>query len=144
MLEIKLLSYLELLLMLMRLFLCFVFFFFSFSAISLSPLERYTSFLKYENEKKQFENKRIHILKEQLKKRERIRKPTQASQEQRGFLEHEKKQRQFEINRKKAFSTYKKRYKQYHKRQKHILELRLKNLKKIRQQAAIYKKQDPW
>ena len=113
--------------------------FFSFSAISLSPLERYTAFLKYEDQQRRFENNRMNILKERLKKLGKTRKQTQASQKQKGILDHEKKQRQFEINRKKAFSIYKKQYKKYHESKKHTLEIRLSNLEKIRQQAQSVK-----
>ena len=123
-------------------------------------LSYYESYLIFERQKKEFEGNREKLLKLRRKylQKEKKRKSNQnkaylldfsnnvqikglkdssvklkgLSNSESAFFAHQKKQQNFEKQRKKTFSAYKKRYKEYKKQQKKILALRLKAIANLR------------
>lgn len=123
----------------MKLCILLCFFMSGFSALAFSswPWESSEAFLKYEVKKKQLEQQRDIFLSEQLKRK----RNHGLLQKNKSLFEHEKKQKQFELKRKQAFSNYKKKYMKYKINQKLILENRLRKISKMRSQRKFAKDQ---
>ena len=120
----------------MKLFFCFCAIFFSFLTSARSSQEEYQSFLRYEKQQKQFENRKKDILRERLQELEKVRSKKQLLKNHKAFVEYERKQKEFEKKRKNSFLVYKIKHKKYKQRQKSILETRLKGFKEVKSQSG--------
>ena len=111
--------------------------FFHFPSIGTTYLEKHKAFSEYQKKQKTIEGHKRKALKNRLKNK---KKQTLTVKNTKSFFNHKKKQNELKKKRAKSFLFYKKKYASYKNKRKHILETRLKVLKKLRKQNKPYLK----